>query len=97
MCTETMLKICNNIYTTRFLTFTSIQSFKNEHHQPNFKSKFYYLQNQKLSSNLIRLVISKLDYKPKLYHEHIKSLLQPPQVKSPRTIKYSPSSYKSIS
>ena len=64
---------------------------------PILKVNSIYLENQKLLSNLIRLVISKLDYKPKLYHEHIKSLLQPPPVKPPRAVKYSPSSYKSIS
>ena len=38
--TETMLTICNYIYTVRFLTSSSIQSPKNKHHQPTFKSKF---------------------------------------------------------
>ena len=38
--TEIMLKICNYIYTARFLTFCSIQSSENKHHQPTFKSKF---------------------------------------------------------
>ena len=37
---EIMLKICNYIYTVRFLTSCSIQSSKNKHHQPTFKSKF---------------------------------------------------------
>ena len=36
-----MLKICNYIYTARFLTSCSIQSSKNKHHQPTVKSKFY--------------------------------------------------------
>ena len=38
--TEIMLKICNNIYTTQFLTSSSIQSSKNKHHPPIFKSEF---------------------------------------------------------
>ena len=38
--TEIMLKICNYIYIVRFLTSSSIQSTKNKHHQPTFKSKF---------------------------------------------------------
>ena len=38
--TEIMLRICNYIYTVRFLTSSSIQSFKNKHHQPTFKSRF---------------------------------------------------------
>ena len=38
--TEIMLKICNYIYIARFLTSSSIQSTKNKHHQPTFKSKF---------------------------------------------------------
>ena len=36
---EIMLKICSNIYTARFLTSSYIQSSKNKHYQPNFKSK----------------------------------------------------------
>ena len=38
--TEIMLKICNYVYTIRFLTSSFIQSSKNKHHQPTFKSKF---------------------------------------------------------
>ena len=38
--TEIMLKICNNIYTDRSLISSSVQSSKNKHHQPTFKSKF---------------------------------------------------------
>ena len=38
--TQIMLEICNYIYTAQFLTFSPIQSSKNKHHQPTFKSKF---------------------------------------------------------
>ena len=38
--TEVMLKIYNYFYTARFLTSSSIQSSKNKHHDPTFKSKF---------------------------------------------------------
>ena len=38
--TETMLKICNNIKTSRFLAYSPIQSSRYKHHEPTFKSKF---------------------------------------------------------
>ena len=34
--TEIMLKICKYIYTVQFLTYSSIESSKNKHHQPTF-------------------------------------------------------------
>ena len=38
--TEIILKIWSYIYTSRFLTSSSIQSSKNKQNQPTFKSKF---------------------------------------------------------
>ena len=63
-----MLKICNNIYTSRFLSSSSIHSSKNKHHQTTFKSKFQLFVR---SETFIKFILSSQFNTSFIYSLHV--------------------------